>query len=154
MTFRTISVGSVVAILVLALPPVMSAQRTGAARPAAAAGVMPAYQRFLSPASPLEVVAAKTVDRIAWTSFEEGLRNAYTAAAPAFTPVRLTSFNKDDGTDLSGIRISDDGSTVIFVRGTTPNRDGWIANPMADPEGAERAVWAARTAGGGAWRVV
>ena len=108
----------------------------------------PAYQRFLSPASPLELVAARKVDRIAWTSFEEGKRNAYTAAAPAFTPVRLTNFLNDNGIDLSGIRISDDGSTVIFLRGTAPNRDGWVANPTADPNGPERAVWAARTAGG------
>ena len=114
---------------------------------------VPSYQQFLSPASPLEVVSARKVDRLAWTAFEEGRRNVYTAVAPTFTPVRLTSFMKDDGVDLSGVRISDDGSTVVFVRGTTPNRDGWIANPSANPEGAERAVWAARTAGGPAFRV-
>src|SRR6476660_3728476 len=34
----------------------------------------PTYQQFLSPASPLEVVAAKKVDRIAWVDFEEGKR--------------------------------------------------------------------------------
>jgi dipeptidyl-peptidase-4 len=126
-------------------------------RPAATAPpplATPGYQQFLSPASPLEVVTAKRVDRVAWVSFEEGRRNAYTAAAPAFAPVRLTNFMKDDGIDMSGIRISDDGSTVVFVRGTAPNRDGWVANPTADPDGPERAVWAARTAGGPAWRVV
>ena len=47
----------------------------------------PLYQRFLSPASPLELAAAKKVDRMAWVAFEEGKRNAYTAVAPAFTPV-------------------------------------------------------------------
>ena len=115
---------------------------------------VPGYQQFLSPASPLEVVAARNVDRIAWVAFEEGKRNAYTAAAPGFTPVRLTSFMKDDGVDISGVEISDDGSTVVFVRGAAPNREGWVANPTADPNGAERAVWAARTAGGPAFRVV
>ena len=118
--------------------------------PQAAAG----YQQFLSPASPLEVVTARRVDRVAWVTFEEGKRNAYTAAAPAFAPVRLTNFMKDDGIDMSGVRISDDGSTVVFVRGTAPNRDGWVANPTADPNGPERAIWAVRTSGGPAWRVV
>ena len=113
----------------------------------------PLYQQFLSNANPLELVAAKKVDRIAWTAYDEGKRNAYTAVAPAFTPVRLTSFLKDDGTDIAQIRISDDGSTVVFCRGTVPNRDGWIANASADPAGAERAIWAVRTAGGPAWRV-
>ena len=113
----------------------------------------PLYQRFLSNANPLELVAAKKVDRLAWTVYDEGKRNAYTAAGPAFTPVRLTSFLKDDGTDISQIRISDDGATVVFCRGTVPNRAGWVANPSADPNGAERAIWAVRTAGGPAWRI-
>lgn len=52
----------------------------------------PLYQRFLSNANPLELVAAKKVDRVAWTVYDEGKRNAYTAAAPSFTPVRLTNF--------------------------------------------------------------
>jgi dipeptidyl aminopeptidase/acylaminoacyl peptidase len=42
---------------------------------------------------------------------------------------------------------------VVFVRGTAPNRDGWVANPTADPAGAERTLWAARTSGGGAWKL-
>ena len=46
------------------------------------------------------------------------------------------------------------GRRSSSCRGTAPNRDGWVANPTADPDGPERAVWAARTAGGAAWRVV
>ena len=113
----------------------------------------PLYQRFLSNANPLELVAASNVDRVAWTVYDEGKRNAYTAVAPSFTPVRLTNFLEDDGTDLSQIRISDDGSIVVFCRGTVPNRSGWVANATADPDGAERAIWAVRTSGGPAWRV-
>jgi dipeptidyl-peptidase-4 len=123
-------------------------------RPVATApATAPGYQQFLSPASPLQLAAAKKVDRLAWVAFEEGRRNAYTAAAPAFTPVRLTNFMSDDGIDMSDPEISDDGSIVVFVRGSAPNRDGWVANPAANPGGAERAVWAARTAGGPAFRV-
>ena len=122
---------------------------------AAAPPTVPAYQQFLSGASPQEVVAARRVDRIAWVDYAEGKRNAYTAAAPLFAPLRLTNFLKDDGIMMSGVRISADGSTVIFIRGGAPNRDGWFANPTADPNGPEHAVWAARTSGaGGAWRVV
>ncbi len=122
---------------------------------AAAPPDVPAYQKFLSPASPQEVVAARKVDRIAWVDYAEGKRNAYTAAAPLFAPVRLTNFLKDDGIMMSGIRISDDGGTVVFMRGEQPNREGWSPNPSADPNGPEHAVWAARTTGNGsAWRVV
>ena len=58
---------------------------------------VPLYQQFMSPDSPQELVAARKVDRIAWVDYAEGKRNAYTAAAPNFTPVRLTNFMKDDG---------------------------------------------------------
>jgi len=123
--------------------------------PLTAVAETPLYQRFLSPASPQEIAAARKVDRIAWVDYAEGKRNAYTAVAPQFTPVRLTNFMKDDGIMMSAIRISDDGSTVIFLRGEGPNREGWSANPTADPNGPEHAIWAARTSGaGGAWRVV
>jgi dipeptidyl-peptidase-4 len=114
----------------------------------------PAYQLFLSPASPQELVSARKADRIAWVDYAEGKRNAYTAAAPLFVPVRLTNFQKDDGIMMSDVRISDDGSTVVFLRGEAPNRVGWSPNASADPSGPEHAIWAARTSGsGGAWRV-
>ena len=37
---------------------------------------------------------------------------------------------------MTELRISDDGSTVAFVRGSAPNGDGWVANPASDPNGA------------------
>ena len=60
----------------------------------------PAYQRFPSPASPLELVSAKRADHLARIPFEEGRRNVCTAAAPAFVPVRcpVLLVHGDDGT--------------------------------------------------------
>jgi dipeptidyl-peptidase 4 len=114
---------------------------------------VPSYQQFLSPASPQEIVAARKVDRLAWVDYAEGKRNAYTALGPLFAPVRLTNFQKDDGIMMSGVRISDDGSTVVFLRGEALNRTGWAPNPSADPNGPEHAIWAAHTNAAGAWRV-
>ncbi len=109
---------------------------------------------YLSPAYPHTLVSARKAERIAWIAYDEGKRNVYTAAAPDFRPVRVTAFLKDDGVDLSSLRISDDGSVVVFVRGHAPNREGWVANPLSDPDGQEQAIWAARTtAPGRAWRV-
>jgi dipeptidyl aminopeptidase/acylaminoacyl peptidase len=114
----------------------------------------PTIAQFLAPASPLELASARKADRVAWITYERGMRNVYTAAAPDFRPVRLTRFLDDDGTDLTDVTISDDGSTIVFVRGSAPNRAGWIANPSHYPDGAERAIWAVRVAGGAPWRVV
>ena len=103
--------------------------------------------------TPQELAAAKKVDKLAWQGYEEGKRNVFFATAPDFKPRRLTNFLTDDGTDLTNVEISDDGSVVVFIRGSAPNREGWVANPSADPNGAERAIWAVKTAGGPAWRV-
>ena len=113
----------------------------------------PTIAQYLSPASPLEMTAARKADRIAWMTYDRGMRNVYTAVAPSFRPVRLTRFLDDDGRDLTDVKLSDDGSIAVFVRGSAPNRQGWIANPSHDPSGAEREIWAARTSGGTPWRV-
>ena len=137
------------AVLILALSLVAIVPRSAST----AGPASPTIEQFLMPGTPTEVVAAKKAERIAWTAYEHGLRNVYTAAAPAFAPVRLTSVTKDDGVELGEISVSDDGAVVVFVRGTAPNRDGWVANPTADPAGAERTLWAARTSGGRAWKL-
>ena len=113
----------------------------------------PTIEQFLSPAYPSELVSAKKADRVAWIAYDRGRRNIYTAAAPDFKPVRLTKFLDDDGIILSELEISDDGSIVTFVRGSEPNRIGWIANPSSDPQGPDRAIWAAYTNGSAAWRL-
>ena len=113
----------------------------------------PTVAQFLSPASPLTLVSAHKVDRVAWMAYDRGMRNVYTAAAPSFAAVRLTHFLEDNGADLTDVNISDDGSVIVFVRGSAPNRFGWVANPSHDAGGAERAIWAVKSAGGSAWRV-
>jgi dipeptidyl aminopeptidase/acylaminoacyl peptidase len=138
------------AALAVVLRPSVSAER----RPLAAPQSRPTIAQYLKPGLPSELVSAKKVDRIAWIAYEEGKRNVFTAVGPTFRPVRVTSFLKDDGVDLTAVRISDDGSVVAFVRGSTPNNQGWVANPAGDPAGGERAIWAARTATPGvAWRL-
>src|SRR4051795_5754743 len=122
-------------------------------RAPSAATPPPTIEQFLAPGTPIEIASAKKADRIAWTAYEHGLRNVYTAAPPRFTPVKLTSVTKDDGVELSDLSIADDGSVVTFVRGTQPNREGWVANPTADPSGTQRTIWAARTSGGAAWKL-
>ncbi len=115
---------------------------------------MPTMAQFMSAAFPMELVAARKADRIAWVSNDKGLRNVFTAAAPDFRPVRVTSYMKDDGIDTKQLSISDDGLTVVFTRGHDKNQSDWVASPEADPNGVEQAIWAAKTTGAGAsWRL-
>src|SRR5258708_22640716 len=95
----------------------------------------PTMAQFMSFAYPMELVAAKKADRIAWISNDKGLRNVFTAVAPDFRPVRVTSYTKDDGIDTAQLSISDDGTTVAFTRGHDKNRSDSVASPDADPNG-------------------
>jgi dipeptidyl aminopeptidase/acylaminoacyl peptidase len=151
------------AVLSIAALPAVAQVRAGdgsAGTPSRAPTAKPATKaagftvdQFLSPSSPLEVSAARKADKIAWVSYEKGLRNVYVASAPDFKATRITKFMDDDGVDVGSVRLSDDGSIATFIRGSGQNRMGWIANPSHDPNGPERAVWAAKTDGTGAWRL-
>ena len=136
------------------LPAILAIVLTVAVSTAASAQKPPSMAQFLSPGYPSSLVSAKKADRLAWVVLDAGKRNIYTAAAPDYRPVRLTSFLDDNGIDVSEPEISDDGAIVTFVRGHSLNREGWGANPTSDPTGPERAVWAVRTVGGGApWKL-
>ena len=104
---------------------------SGSGAVAPAPQTVPAYQQFLSPASPLEVVAARNVDRIAWTSFQEGMRNAYTAAAPAFTPRRLTNFLKTTASISPTYRFRTTAARSFFSVGR--RRTGSAGPPIRPP---------------------
>jgi len=108
----------------------------------------PTIAQYIGTSEPLEMATAAKTDRIAWISYDRGMRNVYTAAAPDFKTVRLTNFMEDNGVDLTEVSLSADGSVAVFVRGGAANRQGWIADPGHDPNGGDRAIWAVRTTGG------
>src|SRR5688572_31926858 len=68
---------------------------------------------YLAPGYPFELVSAKKADRIAWLVFERGMRNVYTAAPPAFTPVRITRHLEDDGIDLTNLSRSEEHTAEL-----------------------------------------
>jgi dipeptidyl-peptidase-4 len=126
---------------------------TAAFVPLAGAQSKASIAQFLSPSSPLEITASHRADRVAWIAYDRGMRNVYSAAAPDFKAVRLTKFLADDGTDMSNVELSDDGRIAVFVRGSAPSGscEGFATHPTRF--GAERAIWATRTDGTGAWRL-
>jgi dipeptidyl-peptidase 4 len=140
-------------ILILALWSVTAVRPNAEVAPAAKALHVPSMAQFMSAGYPLELVAARKADRIAWIANDKGMRNVYAASAPGFRALRVTPFMKDDGVDTTQLSISDDGTMVAFTRGHGLNRDGWVASPEADPNGVERAIWAASTVTNAAWRL-
>ena len=102
-------------------------------------------EQVLSPPYPWSLVSAKSADRIAWVFNSQGARNVWTAAAPDFEPVNLTGFSLDEVFEIPDVDITDDGKTVVFVKGGRPNSEGWVTNSDSDPAGREQACWAVRT---------
>ena len=94
------------------------------------------------------LVAAKNANRIVWTSNEAGKRNIWVAEGPDFTARQLTAYTQDDGGELSDIAFSNDGNSIVFVRGEGKDAAGDYANPTSNPEGAEQEVWVTAWTGG------
>src|SRR5260221_9516099 len=94
------------------------------------------------------LVAAKSGNRLAWTLNEQGKRNVWVAEGPDFAARRLTSYNEDDGGELSFVRFSEDGNSVVYVRGEEKNGAGQYGNPTSNPEGAQLALLAIDWKGG------
>lgn len=108
----------------------------------------------LSPAFRYGLVAAANADRIAWIENDGGRRNVYTAAAPDYTPVMLTSTAEDDAIDHSGLQLSADGSILTYIRGHAANFKGQYGNQGSHATGGIREVWAVATSKPGETRRV
>jgi len=100
---------------------------------------------------PNELVAAATGSRIAWAMNEAGLRNLYVAEGPAFSPRRLTAYDRDDGQELTSVGLSADGRWVVYVRGGDHGSnwdDGLPVNPAFGPTPPRVQIWSVPFEGG------
>src|SRR5438552_10906127 len=105
-------------------------------------------EQVMSAPFPSDFVAAKTVRRVAWVFDEKGKRNIYVAEAPDFKARRLSSYNEEDGQELSALQFSADANTIMYTRGGGKNRTGQSPNPTSNPAGAEEAVFQLSCRGG------
>jgi dipeptidyl aminopeptidase/acylaminoacyl peptidase len=105
-------------------------------------------EQVLSAPFPSDLMAAKSVPRIAWTLNEQGQRNIYVAEAPDFKARRLTAYLQDDGQELSSLQFSADGEAIVFTRGGGKNRSGQFPNPTSNPAGVEETVFQIAWRGG------
>jgi dipeptidyl aminopeptidase/acylaminoacyl peptidase len=97
-----------------------------------------------------ELTAARTGAKIAFTVNEKGKRNIYVATGPAFELRKLTSYNNDDGQELSSVCLSGDGKWVAYVRGGDHGAydESIIRNPTSSPLGQKIQVFVVPFDGG------
>ncbi|MBD2754944.1 S9 family peptidase [Spirosoma validum] len=100
---------------------------------------------------PTELTSSAQGSQIAWAFNEQGKRNVYVAQGPDFTPRKLTSYNEDDGQEITSLSISDDGKWVVFVRGGDHGSnwdDELPVNTTSGPVPPKVQIWSFPFAGG------
>ena len=92
---------------------------------------------------PTNLVAAQNAGRIAWVFSGRGEHNVWVADAPGFEARAVTHYAGDDGMPLAALRLTPDGRTVVYARGSETNGAGEVADPTSGVEKRTQQVWAA-----------
>jgi dipeptidyl aminopeptidase/acylaminoacyl peptidase len=98
-------------------------------------------EQVLSSAFPTHLTAALAGGRVAWVSNARGVVNIMVAGPPDYRGRPVTAYHDDDGQDITELRWTLDGASLVYVRGEGPNRAGEIPNPSLDPRGAQQEIW-------------
>lgn len=118
---------------------------------ASQAAAQPVLDNFL--AGPFASGLAISRDgKAAWIVNDSGRRNIFLRSAAGQTK-QLTSYNQDDGQEISQLTFSPDGNTLVYVRGGEGNREGNSPNPASLAAGVEQAIWCVPLSGGDAYRL-
>jgi hypothetical protein len=94
------------------------------------------------------MIASPSGSRIAWVFDSQGRRNIWVAEGPQFQARQLTSYDKEDGQEITSLEFTTNGNSIVYVRGGDRNQAGEIPNPTSDPGGQTQAVWAVSWADG------
>src|SRR5215472_5807609 len=85
-------------------------------------------EQVMSSPFPTELTAAAKAGRIAWVFNAKGERNIWIADAPGFAARQITHYQGDNGQDIFSVRLTADGSTVVYARGSEVSGEGHVAN--------------------------
>ncbi|HEX7423907.1 MAG TPA: prolyl oligopeptidase family serine peptidase [Terriglobales bacterium] len=104
-------------------------------------------EQVLSSPFPTNLVATEHANdragRIAWVFSARGERNVWIADAPNFEARQVTHYVGDDGMPIAASKLTPDGRTVVYARGSEANAAGEIADPTSNVEKRVQQVWAA-----------
>jgi len=98
--------------------------------------------QVMSSPFPTNLVAADHAGRIAWVFDARGERNIWIADAPGFKARQITHYTGDDGMPIAALKLTPDGRTAVYVRGSETNQAGEVADPTSNVEKPLQQVWA------------
>ena len=100
-------------------------------------------EQVMSSPFPTALTSAAKTNRIAWVFNSRGERNIWIADVPDFAGSQVTHYQGDDGQDIFSPKLTPDGKTVVYARGSELNREGHVANPTSEIKEPKQQVWAA-----------
>ena len=105
-------------------------------------------EQVLSAPFPYGLTGASHAPRVAWVFGNKGERNVWVADAPDFVPRQVTHYTGDEGQQIASLRLSPNGKTIVYARGTELNKDGTSANPLTLTNMPKQQAWAVDVSGG------
>jgi dipeptidyl aminopeptidase/acylaminoacyl peptidase len=99
-------------------------------------------QQILGSPFPTNLVATEHGSRIAWVFSSKGERNVWVADAPNFEARQVTHYTGDDGMPIAALKLTPDGRTVVYARGSEVNGAGEVADPTSSVKKPLQQVWA------------
>ena len=105
-------------------------------------------EQVLSAPFPFGLTSASHAERVAWIFDNKGERNIWVAEAPDFVPRQVTHYKGDDGQPIASVRLTPDGKTVVYARGSEVNKESTSANPQSQTKMPKQQAWAADVNGG------
>jgi dipeptidyl aminopeptidase/acylaminoacyl peptidase len=100
-------------------------------------------EQVMSSPFPTALTSAAKANRIAWVFDSRGARNVWVADAPDFAGRQVTHYEGDDGQDIFAVKLTPDGKTVVYARGSEVSSEGHVANPATETKEPKQQVWAA-----------
>jgi dipeptidyl aminopeptidase/acylaminoacyl peptidase len=100
-------------------------------------------EQVMSSPFPTALTTAPKANRMAWVFNSKGERNIWIADAPDFVARQVTHYQGDDGQDIFSPKLTPDGKTVVYARGSEVNHEGYVANPASEISDPKQQVWAA-----------
>src|ERR1043166_800036 len=100
-------------------------------------------EQVMSSPFPTALTSAAKANRIAWVFDSRGERNVWVADAPEFAARQVTHYEGDDGQDIFAVKLTPDGQTVVFARGSEVSSEGHGANPTTETKEPRQQVRAA-----------
>jgi dipeptidyl aminopeptidase/acylaminoacyl peptidase len=105
-------------------------------------------EQVLSAPFPYGLTSASHAPRVAWVFDNKGERNIWIAEAPDFVPRQVTHYKGDDGQPIVSVRLTPDGKTIVYARGSEVNKASTSANPQSLTKMPKQQAWAVNVTGG------